>query len=99
MSYTVKLSKKNQGAIPVDILRYLGLEPNQENVLVIYQNINGEIIITTSKLMIDKLAGSLGSKVPQSVKQRNGKLTADQLIEEEYKSLALGRAQSYLKHV
>ena len=83
MTYQLKLSKKNQGTIPVDMLRNLGLEPNQENILIIFQSLDGDFIIVTPKQMLDRLAGSLSKKLSSKVKAKLAKMTPEEILEAE----------------
>jgi hypothetical protein len=83
MTYKVKLSKKNQGAIPVAVLRDLDLEPNQENHLIIYKNLNGDYFIGTQHQMLKKLAGSLGQKLSLKVKEKVSNMSFDEVVTAE----------------
>ncbi|MEI6728376.1 MAG: hypothetical protein WCK98_01915 [bacterium] len=80
MTYTVKLSKKNQGAIPVEVLRKLDLVPNQENSIIIFQNLTGDFIVATPQQMLAKLKGSLGKKVSGKVKAKLPKMTMEEIL-------------------
>jgi len=83
MTYQVKLSKKNQGTIPVDVLRKLDLQPNQENNVIIYQAMNGDFVIATPQQMLAKLQGSLGKKLSSSVKAKFAKMTPEEILAAE----------------
>lgn len=83
MSYKVKLSKKNQGAIPVDVLWDIGLTPNQENELVIYKNFKGDYFMGTQLQIVQGLRGSLGKKLTSKVKSKLAKMTPEEILEAE----------------
>ena len=96
MTYKVKLSKKNQGAIPVAVLRDLDLEPNQENQLIIYKNLDGEYFIGTQQQMLKKLAGSLGQKLSTKVTKKVSKMSLDEVVKAE-KQTARSKSVSRFK--
>ncbi len=87
MTFKLKLSKKNQGAIPVSVLRELGLEPNQENDLIIYKNLNGEYVIATPLQMFNKMKGSLANSLSKETKEKLSKMTTEEITTEEKKAL------------
>ncbi len=83
MTYKVKLSKKNQGTLPVALLKTLGLSPNTENTLIIYEDINGNFVIQTLKHMVNSIQGSLGKKLSSKTKTKLAKMTPEEIIEAE----------------
>lgn len=90
MTYKVKLSKKNQGTIPVAVLEDMGLQPNQSNALIIYKNIDGNYFIGTQMQMYQKLAGSLGKKLSPKVKTKLAKMTEEEILEAEKQAVIDG---------
>ena len=67
MAYKVKLSKKNQGTIPVDVLEDLGFQKNVENnYLILVKDIRGGYRLVNQLQEIKNLAGSVS--VPKNIK-------------------------------
>lgn len=67
MAYKVKLSKKNQGTIPVDVLEDLGFTKNTENnFIILVKDIRGGYRLVNQLQEIQKMAGSL--TVPKNTK-------------------------------
>jgi hypothetical protein len=67
MAYRVKLSKKNQGTIPVDVLEDLGFQKNVENnYLILVKDIRGGYRLVNQLEEIKKLAGSLA--IPKNLR-------------------------------
>jgi len=67
MAYRVKLSKKNQGTIPVDVLEDLGFQKNVENnYLILVKDIRGGYRLVNQLEEIKKLAGSI--PIPKNIK-------------------------------
>lgn len=83
MTYQIKLSTKNQGTIPVTLLKTLGLDPNSENTLIIYKDTNGNFVIKTSEQMLADVKGSLGKKLSIKVKNKLAKMTQEEILEAE----------------
>ena len=81
MTYKVKLSKKNQGTIPVAMLSELGLKPNQENQLVFYKDIDGKIVVASPAQIIQRTKGKL--KVDPSIMAKLKNVSIDKIIEIE----------------
>ena len=62
MAYKVKLSKKNQGTIPVDVLEDLGFVKNTaNNLLILVKDIRGGYRLVNQLQEIQNMAGSINS--------------------------------------
>ena len=62
MAYKVKLSKKNQGTIPVDVLEDLGFVKNTaNNFIILVKDIRGGYRLVNQLQEIQNMAGSINS--------------------------------------
>ncbi len=87
MAYKVKLSKKNQGTIPVDVLEDLGFQKNVENnYLILVKDIRGGYRLVNQLEEIKKMAGSL--PIPKNLRAETNEdleKLIEQAKEEKYK--------------
>lgn len=65
MTYQVKLSKKNQGTIPVKVLEELGMPKNSSQYVLLVKDIRGGYRLVNQLQEIQKMAGSI--EVPKDL--------------------------------